>query len=324
MYLLKFKNIFKSVVWGGEKIAPFKGVNTQQKNIGESWELSGVKGNESVVAEGPLAGRTITSLAEEYKGALLGEKVYAATGTEFPLLIKFIDARDDLSIQVHPDDKLAAERHNGSKGKTEMWYVVQADEKAHLMSGLNKEITPEEYAAKVADNTITDVLHDYDVHDGDVFFLPAGRIHSIGSGCFIAEIQQTSDITYRIYDFGRLGLDGKPRELHTELSKAAIDYTVLPDYKTPYQSIKDQENELVSCKYFTTSLYELDKEVTKDMSGLDSFVIAICVEGSGSLTDSEANAVSLRQGETVLIPACSRSFTLHPEGSMKVLTSYIR
>ena len=324
MYPLKFKNIFKSVVWGGEKIAPFKGVNTQQKNIGESWELSGVKGNESVVAEGPLAGRTITSLAEEYKGALLGEKVYAATGTEFPLLIKFIDARDDLSIQVHPDDKLAAERHNGSKGKTEMWYVVQADEKAHLMSGLNKEITPEEYAAKVADNTITDVLHDYDVHDGDVFFLPAGRIHSIGSGCFIADIQQTSDITYRIYDFGRLGLDGKPRELHTELSKAAIDYTVLPDYKTPYQSIKDQENELVSCKYFTTSLYELDKEVTKDMSGLDSFVIAICVEGSGSLTDSEANAVSLRQGETVLIPACSRSFTLHPEGSMKVLTSYIR
>ena len=324
MYPLKFKNIFKSVVWGGEKIAPFKGVNTQQKNIGESWELSGVKGNESIVAEGPLAGRTITSLAEEYKGALLGEKVYAATGAEFPLLIKFIDARDDLSIQVHPDDALAAERHNGSKGKTEMWYVVQADEKAHLMSGLSKEITPEEYAAKVADNTITDVLHDYDVHAGDVFFLPAGRIHSIGKGCFIAEIQQTSDITYRIYDFGRLGLDGKPRELHTELSKAAIDYTVLPDYKTPYQSIKNQENEIVSCKYFTTSLYELDKEVTKDMSGLDSFVIAICVEGSGSLADSEGNAVSLRQGETVLIPACSRSFTILPEGSMKVLTSYIR
>ena len=324
MYPLKFKNIFKSVVWGGEKIAPFKGVNTQQKNIGESWELSGVKGNESVVAEGPLAGRTITSLAEEYKGALLGEKVYAATGTEFPLLIKFIDARDDLSIQVHPDDALAAERHNGSKGKTEMWYVVQADEKAHLMSGLSKEITPEEYAAKVADNTITDVLHDYDVHAGDVFFLPAGRIHSIGKGCFIAEIQQTSDITYRIYDFGRLGLDGKPRELHTELSKAAIDYTVLPDYKTSYQSIKNQENEIVSCKYFTTSLYELDKEVTKNMSGLDSFVIAICVEGSGSLADSEGNAVSLRQGETVLIPACSRSFTLLPEGCMKVLTSYIR
>lgn len=324
MYPLKFKNIFKSVVWGGEKIAPFKGVKTEQKNIGESWELSGVKGNESVVAEGPLAGRTITSLAEEYKGSLLGEKVYAATGTEFPLLIKFIDARDDLSIQVHPDDKLAAERHNGSKGKTEMWYVVQADEKAHLMSGLSKEITPEEYAAKVADNTVTEVLHDYDVHAGDVFFLPAGRIHSIGKGCFIAEIQQTSDITYRIYDFGRLGLDGKPRELHTELSKAAIDYTVLPDYRTSYENRKDQENVLVDCNYFTTSLYDIDKEITKDMSGLDSFVIAICIEGSGSLTDSEGNTVSLRQGETVLVPASSKSITLRPEDSMKVLASYIR
>lgn len=211
MYPLKFKTIFKSVVWGGEKIAPFKGVETDQHNIGESWELSGVKGNESVVAEGELAGKTVAELAAEYKGELLGQKVYEKTGTEFPLLVKFIDARDDLSIQVHPDDKLAAERHNGSKGKTEMWYVVQADEKAHLMSGLTKNITPEEYASKVDDNTVTEVLHDYNVKAGDVFFLPAGRIHSIGSGCFIAEIQQTSDITYRIYDFGRKGLDGKPR-----------------------------------------------------------------------------------------------------------------
>ena len=160
MYPLKFNTIFKTVVWGGEKIAPFKGIETDQHNIGESWELSGVKGNESVVAEGPLAGKTITELARTYKGQLLGEKVYAKGGTEFPLLIKFIDARDDLSIQVHPDDALAAERHNGSKGKTEMWYVVQADEKAHLMSGLTRKITPEEYAAKVEDNTITEVLHD--------------------------------------------------------------------------------------------------------------------------------------------------------------------
>lgn len=324
MYPLKFKNIFKSVVWGGEKIAPFKGVETDQHNIGESWELSGVKGDESVVAEGPLAGRTISELTQEYKGQLLGEKVYARTGTEFPLLIKFIDARDDLSIQVHPDDTLAGERHNGSKGKTEMWYVVQADEKAHLMSGLTKEITPEEYAAKVEDNTITEVLHDYDVKAGDVFFLPAGRIHSIGTGCFIAEIQQTSNITYRIYDFGRVGLDGQPRELHTELSKAAIDYTVLPDYKTAYEQKINQENEIVDCEYFTTSLYELDMPVTKEMAGLDSFMIVICVEGQGSLTDNDGNTVSLRQGETVLLPADTKTFTLAPNGSMKALTSYIR
>ena len=324
MYPLKFENIFKSVVWGGEKIAPFKGIETDQRNIGESWELSGVKGDESVVANGPLAGKTITELAEEYKGVLLGEKVYAKTGTEFPLLIKFIDARDDLSIQVHPDDALAAVRHDGSKGKTEMWYVVQADENAHLMSGLTQKIGPEEYAAKIEDNSITDVLHDYDVKAGDVFFLPAGRIHSIGTGCFIAEIQQTSNITYRIYDFGRTGLDGKPRELHTELSKAAIDYSVLPDYKTAYEQKFDQENEIVDCEYFTTSLYELEKPVTKDMSGLDSFMIVICVEGQGSLTDSEGNTISLRQGETVLLPASTRSFTLCPDGHMKALSSYIR
>ncbi len=324
MYPLKFNTIFKSVVWGGEKIAPFKGVETDQHNIGESWELSGVKGNESVVAEGELAGKTVAELAAEYKGELLGQKVYEKTGTEFPLLVKFIDARDDLSIQVHPDDKLAAERHNGSKGKTEMWYVVQADEKAHLMSGLTKNITPEEYASKVDDNTVTEVLHDYNVKAGDVFFLPAGRIHSIGSGCFIAEIQQTSDITYRIYDFGRKGLDGKPRELHTELSKAAIDYTVLPDYKTAYTEKQNEENEIVSCEYFTTSLYDLDKPVTKEVKSLDSFLIVICTEGKGSLTDSEGNTVSLRQGETVLVPACTGSVTFTPEGKLKLLTSYIR
>ena len=324
MYPLKFNTIFKTVVWGGEKIAPFKGIETEQHNIGESWELSGVKGNESVVAEGGLAGKTIAELAQTYKGELLGEKVYAKTGTEFPLLIKFIDARDDLSIQVHPDDALAGERHNGSKGKTEMWYVVQADDNAHLMSGLTRKITSEEYAAKVEDNTITDVLHDYNVQAGDVFFLPAGRIHSIGTGCFIAEIQQTSDITYRIYDFGRVGLDGKPRELHTELSKAAIDYTVLDDYKTMYEDVKNAENQIVDCEYFTTSLFDLTQPVSTPVKAHDSFMIVICVGGNGTLTDSEGNTVTLRQGETVLVPACTEEVTFSPSGSMKLLTSYIR
>lgn len=324
MYPLKFRPILKTVVWGGEKIAPFKGIETDQHNIGESWELSGVKGNESVVANGKFAGRTITSLIEEFRGELIGKKNYDRTGTEFPLLIKFIDARQDLSIQVHPDDALAAERHNGSKGKTEMWYVVSADEKAHLMSGLTEKITPEEYAAKVADNTITDVLHDYNVAAGDVFFLPAGRIHSIGTGCFIAEIQQTSDITYRIYDFGRTGLDGKPRELHTELSKAAIDYTVLPDYKTYYNEQKNAETELVSCDYFATSLYDIDKPVSKEISSLDSFLIVICTEGSGVITDSEGNSETMKQGETILVPASSGNITFTPdEGGLKFLTSHI-
>lgn len=320
---LKFEPILKTIVWGGEKIAPYKGIETEQNHIGESWELSGVAGNESVVSEGPLKGKTIAELTKEYKGKLVGEHVYANTGDEFPLLIKFIDALSDLSIQVHPNDELAAKRHNGSKGKTEMWYVVAADEGAHLLAGLTKKITPEEYAAKVADGTITDVLARYDVHPGDVFFLPAGRIHAICGGCFIAEIQQTSNITYRIYDYGRLGLDGKPREVHTELAKDAIDYTVYPDYRTPYTPAKDEEVEVVSCPYFTTSILDLTLPYAKDLSGIDSFMVVMCLEGEGCL-EVDGEEVPVHQGETVLIPATADDVCFVPGGSMKVLTSFIK
>ena len=324
MYPLKFRPILKSMVWGGEKIAPFKSISTDQHNIGESWELSGVKGNESVVANGEYAGKTISEMIREFKGRLIGKSNWEKTGEEFPLLIKFIDAKQDLSIQVHPDDELAARRHNGSKGKTEMWYVVDTDPGAHLMAGLKKAITPDEYVERVNNNTITDVLEDFSLQPGDVFFLPAGRIHSIGSGSFIAEIQQTSDITYRIYDFGRLGLDGKPRELHTELAKDAIDYKVYPDYKTHYTKSKDKENVLVDCKYFTTSLYELDKEYTLDLKALDSFLIMICIGGEGTVTDSEGNTETLRKGETILIPASTESVKVVPEGNIQFLTSYVK
>ncbi len=324
IYPLKFKSILKTLVWGGEKIPAFKGFKTEQKNIGESWELSGVKGDESIVVNGPLAGKTITELIEEYKGKLIGEKNFTKTGNEFPLLIKFIDARDDLSIQVHPDDELAAKRHEGSNGKSEMWYVIQADENAHLMSGFSKNITPEEYIEAIKNNTITDVLCDYKVKPGDVFFMPAGRVHSIGTGCFITEIQQTSDITYRIYDFNRLGFDGKPRELHTELSKEAIDYTVLPDYRTKYSEELNKPNLLVDCKYFTTHLYTLTQPITEDVKDLDSFIVFTCIGGKGSLTDSAGNTVPIQQGEVILLPATSTSFTLTPANNhLKVLTSYI-
>ena len=322
MYPLKFEPILKTIVWGGEKIAPYKGIETEQKHIGESWELSGVAGNESVVADGPLAGRTIASLVQEYKADLVGKHVYANTGDEFPLLIKFIDALADLSIQVHPNDELAAVRHNGSKGKTEMWYVVDAEPGAHLLTGLTKKITPEEYAVKVADGTITDVLARYDVHPGDVFFLPAGRIHAICGGCFIAEIQQTSNITYRIYDYGRLGLDGKPREVHTELAKDAIDYTVYPDYRTHYTPEQDEEQVVVSCPYFTTSIYDLTLPYAKDLSNIDSFMVVMCLSGSGTL-EVDGEEVPVRQGETVLIPATADDICFVPADSMKVLTSYI-
>lgn len=324
MYPLKFNPILKTLVWGGEKIAPFKGVETGMHNIGESWELSGVKGNESVVSNGEYAGKTITELLDEFKERIVGRKNYEKNGNEFPLLIKFIDAKQDLSIQVHPNDELAARRHDGSKGKTEMWYVMDSDKDAHLMSGLSAEITPEEYSARIEDNSITDVLHDYKVSEGDVFFLPAGRVHSIGAGCFVAEIQQTSNITYRIYDFGRLGLDGKPRELHTELSKDAIDYSVQDDYRTEYVKKMNEECPLVDCEYFTTSLLEIDRPFVKDLSGLDSFLVLICMTGEGSIKDADGNAVPFRQGETVLIPAETKGISIVTEGRMKVLLSYVR
>lgn len=323
MYPLKFNPILKSMIWGGEKMRQYKAIDTDQKNIGESWELSGVPGNESVVSNGEFAGRTISELIKEYGPALLGRKVHETYGENFPLLIKFIDARDDLSIQVHPDDAMAQSVHGQPFGKTEMWYVVSADKDAHLMSGLSAEITPEEYVSRVENNTITDVLSDYKVQSGDVFFLPAGRIHSIGKGCFIAEIQQTSDLTYRIYDFGRLGLDGKPRELHTELAKDAIDYSVSEDYRTAYTAAQNEETQLVECEYFKTNLLDLTEPLSVDVKSKDSFMIVICLEGQGEMKDSEGNVVALKQGETVLVPAVIDEITLFPQGRLKVLTSWI-
>lgn len=274
--MYKFRPIVKTLVWGTEK-----------------WVISGVSGNESVVAEGPEKGK---SISEIHPGA-------------FPLLIKFIDAHDDLSIQVHPDDALAAERHN-CKGKTEMWYVTAADEGAHLLSGLSRRITPDEYERMVEEGTIEKVLSRYDVHSGDVFFLPAGRIHAIGGGCHIAEIQQTSDITYRIYDYGRKGLDGKPRELHTGLAKDAIDYNVLPDYRTRYRKVPGQENLLVRCPFFTTSLLEACGEYSTPH---EEFLIVVCLDGEGSV-----NGLSLKAGESGLI--MNEGFKVEPSGQMNLLT----
>ena len=323
MYPLKFNPILKSMIWGGDKLRQYKAIDTDQKNIGESWELSGVPGNESVVSNGDFAGWTITELIKEYGAELLGRHVYETYGENFPLLIKFIDARDDLSIQVHPDDVMAQSVHGQPFGKTEMWYVVSADKDAHLMSGLSAEITPDEYVSRVDNNTITDVLCDYKVASGDVFFLPAGRIHSIGKGCFIAEIQQTSDLTYRIYDFGRLGLDGKPRELHTELAKDAIDYSVSEDYRTAYTATQNEDTPLVECEYFKTHLLDLTEPLSVDVKSKDSFMIVICLEGSGKLTDSNGSELDLKQGETVLLPASVESFALSPTTGMKLMTCYI-
>jgi len=320
---LRFFPIFKSLIWGGDRIAAYKGCRTAQQNIGESWELSGVKGDESIVSEGPYAGYALPQLISELKGELVGESVYTRFGTEFPLLVKFIDAHTDLSIQVHPNDTLAHMRHN-KNGKTEMWYVIDAAEGAHLKSGFSRPITPAEYERRVADHTLTDVLCDYAVHPGDLFFLPAGRVHAICAGTFVAEIQQTSDVTYRIYDYGRKGADGQLRELHTELAKEAIDYTFLPDYRSHYEPQKNTETPLVSCPYFTTSLYELDRPTVKDLSVTDSFLIVMCLAGHGTLADCEGGETPIRQGDTLLVPAATHSLRFFPGPcGMKLLTSHL-
>ena len=322
LYPMTFKPILKKIIWGGADICPFKGIAPVQEGIGESWELSHVEGNYSVVDNGALAGKTLDELIRKYGKQLLGEKVIEQFGPTFPLLIKFIDARDDLSIQVHPDDELAKKRHN-SFGKTEMWYVTNATKGAGLYSGFSKQIDADEYVKRVEDNTIMDVLQRYEVNPGDVFFLPAGRVHAIGAGCFIAEIQQTSNITYRIYDYDRKGPDGKGRELHTELAKDAIDYTLYPDYRTHYKAHTNATVELAACKYFTTNLLDIDTIMVRDFSYLDSFVVYICMEGKASIRDNKGNVIYIHQGQTVLIPADTDVVTISPVPGAKFMETYI-
>lgn len=323
MYPLKFEPILKQTLWGGDKIIPFKHLNENLSNVGESWEVSAVEGSESVVANGADKGLTLPEMVRKYKEDLVGEANYARFGSKFPLLIKFIDAKLDLSIQVHPGDELAKKRHN-SFGKNEMWYVIAADEGAKLISGFSEQITPKEYKDRVYNGTFADVLQTCAVTPGDVFYVPAGRVHGIGAGAFVAEIQQTSDITYRIFDYNRKDNDGKSRELHTTQAMDAINFAdVQDDFRTEYEQVQDEPIEIVTCPYFATSVYDMTEEITCDYSELDSFVIFICVEGSCNLVDSEKNEISLQAGETVLLPAAIQEVTIIPQGSVKLLETYV-
>ena len=324
MYPLKFEPILKQTLWGGDKIIPFKHLNETLPNVGESWEVSAVEGSESVVANGADKGYTLPEMVRKYKEELVGEANYARFGNKFPLLIKFIDAKLDLSIQVHPGDELAKKRHN-SFGKNEMWYVIAADKGAKLISGFAEEITPKEYKDRVHNGTFAEVLQTCAIEPGDVFYVPAGRVHGIGAGAFVAEIQQTSDITYRIFDYNRKDKDGKSRELHTSQAMDAINFSdVQDDFRTEYERVQNEPVEMVASPYFTTSVYDMTEEITCDYSELDSFVIFICVEGSCRLTDDNQNEITLRAGETVLLPAVVQEVTIVPEGQrVKLLETYV-
>ena len=320
MQPIKFQPLLKQTLWGGDKIVTFKHLDSQLENVGESWEISGVKDNETIVKEGPLKGKSLNEVVAELKDKLVGKENYQRFGDEFPLLIKFIDARQDLSIQVHPNDEIA-HKQGKPRGKTEMWYLMESEPGAKLYCGLKKQITPDQYKEMVDNDTICDALAQYEVKEGDCFFLPAGRIHAIGPGCFLAEIQQTSDVTYRIYDYKRKDKNGNYRELHTKLAAESINYQVENDYRTHYVGRLNKGVSLVQCPYFCTAVYDLNEPMTLDYSELDSFVILIGLKGEGKITDNEGNEVSIMAGDTLLIPAATE--TLSVSGTVKFLETYI-
>lgn len=317
MYI--FEPQLKQTLWGGDKIISFKHLNVQMDAVGESWEISGVKDHETIVANGKDKGKSLNELVREQKGLLVGEENYQRFGDEFPLLIKFIDACQDLSIQVHPDDE-TAQRQGKPSGKTEMWYAFASAPGAILYNGLKQQITPETYEQMVVNDTITDALACYEVHEGDVFFIPAGRIHAIGSGCFVAEIQQTSDVTYRIYDYKRRDKNGNFRELHTKEAAECINFKVYDNHRIDYQLLQNEGVEVIHCPYFTTAIYDLTEPMTLDYSELDSFVILIAVKGDGRLIcDNEE--MKFKMGDTVLFPATTKEVRI--EGHVKFLETYV-
>ena len=316
MNILKLTPSWKDYLWGGSRLRSDFGIKSDLNPLAEAWVLSCHPDGPSYLADGT----TLADYVTAHPGCLGTD---CEKFEQFPILTKFIDAKNNLSIQVHPSNEYALKNEH-QYGKTEMWYVIDnAGGKAHLRSGLSKKITPDEYAAMIADNTICDALADYAVQPGDVFFLPAGRIHSIGAGCFIAEIQQTSNVTYRIYDFNRKDKNGNTRELHTELSKDAIDYSVEEDYRTHYTPKQNESVELVTCPYFTTSVYDLTENMTIDYSELDSFVIYICMEGTCTVTDGDGNSLELQAGESILFPATTKEVKVTVEGHVKFLETYV-
>jgi len=323
LYPLKFRPIYKERIWGGDKLPALLNKNYSIAHCGESWEISGVQDDVSVVSDGFLKGNSLEELIEVYMGEMVGEKIYDQFGTEFPLLIKYIDANDRLSIQVHPDDELSKERH-GAFGKTEMWYVVQADEGSELISGFNRTIDRDSYLIALQNNKLENLLQFDPVKAGDVFFIPAGRVHGIGKGIVVAEIQQTSDVTYRIFDFNRVDDKGNPRELHTELALDAINFKHHEISYAAWQPKLNEPVELVKCTYFTTNLLELNGEIERDFSKTDSFVIYLCFEGSYTI-QWESESVTVYKGETLLVPASIENFTLKPVGGAetKLLEVYV-
>ncbi|MCF8230098.1 MAG: class I mannose-6-phosphate isomerase [Bacteroidales bacterium] len=321
LYPLKFKPIFKEKIWGGDKMRKRMNMDfSPLTNCGEAWVLSGVQGYQSVVSNGFLEGNQLDELIEVYMQDLVGDYVFEKHGIEFPVLIKFIDSRDWLSIQVHPDDELAAKRKIGN-GKTEMWYVLDADQGAELISGFNRKLDKNEYMHHLRNKSLREILNFEEVEKGDVFYMPAGRVHALGPGVFLTEIQQTSDITYRIYDWNRMQADGTFRELHTKEALEAIDFSMADKYKTDYQHKENETSRLVDCPYFTTNIIRFNKGIKKDYTQLESFVAYVCTEGDFELHYRDGS-IAVAKGEVVLIPAELKKISIIPLQEAEILEIY--
>lgn len=322
LYPLKFKPIFKEKIWGGKKINEIlKQDFSPLPNCGELWALSGIETEPSVVANGFLKGNALNELVEVYLGDLVGDAVYEKFGDEFPLLFKFINSEEYLSVQVHPGDELAMKRHQ-SLGKTEMWYVIAADENAELISGFNKKVDTNVYLKALQNNTLKDILKIQKVQAGDVFYIPAGNVHAIGPGILLAEIQQASDVTYRIFDWNRFDQAGMTRELHTELALDAINFDEQPQNIFHPGSSKNQVVTLQKSEYFTVNLLDLDRKVERDFFEIDSFVVYMCIEGAFTLSYSCVKE-KINTGEALLVPATIKEFEIIPNDSCKLIETYI-
>ena len=321
LYPLKFTPILKDKIWGGKALQSLYAKEATSDKLGESWEISGVESDLSVVSNGFLEGNDLEELIEIYMGELVGDKVYDQFGLSFPLLFKLIDANDDLSIQVHPNDEVAAERHQ-SFGKTEMWYVLESAPDGALVIGFKEDCDKESYLNAVEAGRVEELLQRVPVKKGDVFFIPAGTVHAIGRGVVLAEIQQSSDITYRIYDYKRVDDQGKERDLHTAEAVDVINFEAAKHPRTDYQIVPNALTPLANCEYFTTSLISFDSQLTRNYGQLDSFVVYMCVGGS-LVIECDGVQTEMKQGETVLIPASIDELHLIPRGQAELLEVYV-
>lgn len=326
LYPLLFAPNLHQVVWGGHQLTAWKHLPINEAPIGESWEVSAVPSSINTIANGCYTGCDLVSLIARFPEEILGKAVAQKYNNQLPLLVKFIDAHRDLSIQVHPNDEMAAKEH-GKRGKTEMWYIIKAEPGAYLYAGFNTEITPQEYKQRIADGTITEVLARHEVHTGDVFYIPSGRVHAIGKGILLAEVQQSSDVTYRIFDYNRPGMDGKPRQLHTELAAKALDFKVEENYRTDYACVANRANKVIESPFFNVRVVDVNEPFHRNLLKYDSFIITMCLQGDCRLhIRSTSEEIILHEGYSTLIPAAIADFDIipnNPRGKSKILDAFI-